>query len=73
MTDIATPSHADWIDRARAVRPPIRPFIDGAFVTPEDGSVVEDTTPRDGSTIAVVETAGVRDVDRHLVLRVRRG
>jgi acyl-CoA reductase-like NAD-dependent aldehyde dehydrogenase len=64
MTDTATPTHADWIDRARTVRPPTRPFIDGDFRAPLDGSVVPDTTPRDGTLIAEVETAGVRDVDR---------
>ena len=35
-----------------------RPFIDGDFVTPLDGTPVPDTTPRDGSVIAEVETAG---------------
>ena len=62
MTDTAT--HAEWLDRARAVRPHARPFIDGDYVTPLDGRPVPDTTPRDGSVIAEVETAGQRDVDR---------
>ena len=64
MTDTAPPTHADWLDRARAVRPHARPFIDGDYVTPLDGRPVPDTTPRDGSVIAEVETAGERDVDR---------
>jgi acyl-CoA reductase-like NAD-dependent aldehyde dehydrogenase len=64
MTKTATLGHAEWIERARTVRPPTRPFIDGAFVAPRDGSVIADTTPRDGSTIAEIETAGLRDVDR---------
>ncbi|HEX5826575.1 MAG TPA: aldehyde dehydrogenase [Candidatus Limnocylindrales bacterium] len=64
MTDTATPTHADWIARAAAVRPPTRPFIDGDFRAPLDGGVVEDRTPRDGSVIAEVETAGAADVDR---------
>jgi acyl-CoA reductase-like NAD-dependent aldehyde dehydrogenase len=64
MTDTADPTHADWLERARALRPPTRPFIAGDYVTPLDGRLVADTTPRDGSVIAEVETAGVRDVDR---------
>jgi gamma-glutamyl-gamma-aminobutyraldehyde dehydrogenase/4-guanidinobutyraldehyde dehydrogenase/NAD-dependent aldehyde dehydrogenase len=64
MTDTASMTHADWIERARSVRPPTRPFIDGAFVVPQNGSLIADTAPRDGTTIAEIETAGVRDVDR---------
>ena len=64
MTDLATPTHADWIERARALDPATRPFIDGDYVSPLDGRPAPDTTPRDGSVIAEVETAGARDVDR---------
>ena len=64
MTDTATPTHADWIERARTIQPATRPFIDGDFRSPLDGGVTTDTTPRDGSVIAEVETAGARDVDR---------
>ena len=62
-TDPATPTLADWVARAQALRPRSRPFIDGAFVAPRDGSVVVDVTPRDGTPIAEVETAGAGDVD----------
>ena len=64
MPDAASPTHADWIERARTIRPPTRPFINGDYRAPMDGAVVVDTTPRDGSAIAEVETAGARDVDR---------
>jgi acyl-CoA reductase-like NAD-dependent aldehyde dehydrogenase len=64
MTDTATPTHADWIERARAIRPPTRPFIGGDFRASLDGDVVSDVTPRDGTVIAEVEVAGARDVDR---------
>ena len=64
MTDTAAVTHAEWIERAAALRPPTRPFIDGDFRVPLDGEVVADTTPRDGSRIAEIETAGARDVDR---------
>jgi gamma-glutamyl-gamma-aminobutyraldehyde dehydrogenase/4-guanidinobutyraldehyde dehydrogenase/NAD-dependent aldehyde dehydrogenase len=64
MTETASPTHADWIERARTVRPPTRPFIDGDYRPPLDGAVVPDTTPRDGTLIAEVETAGERDVER---------
>jgi gamma-glutamyl-gamma-aminobutyraldehyde dehydrogenase/4-guanidinobutyraldehyde dehydrogenase/NAD-dependent aldehyde dehydrogenase len=64
MTDLATPTHADWLERARSLRPPVRPFIAGDYVSPLDGRTVPNTTPRDGSVIAEIETAGVRDVDR---------
>ena len=64
MPDAASPTHADWIERARSIRPPTRPFINGDYRAPMDGAVVVDTTPRDGSAIAEVETAGARDVDR---------
>jgi acyl-CoA reductase-like NAD-dependent aldehyde dehydrogenase len=64
MTATDPVTHAAWIARAAALRPPTRPFIDGAFVAPRDGSVVEDRTPRDGSLLAAGETAGPGDVDR---------
>jgi len=46
MTDTAAPTLADWVARAAALRPPARPFIDGAFVDPIDGSVAPDATPQ---------------------------
>src|SRR4051794_2102783 len=64
MPDAASPTHAEWIERARAIRPPTRPFIDGDYRAPLAGTVVVDTTPRDGTVIAEVETAGARDVER---------
>jgi acyl-CoA reductase-like NAD-dependent aldehyde dehydrogenase len=64
VTDLATPTHADWLDRARSLRPATRPFIAGEHVASLDGTPVADTSPRDGSVIAEVETAGPRDVDR---------
>jgi acyl-CoA reductase-like NAD-dependent aldehyde dehydrogenase len=64
MPETASPTHADWIERAKTVRPPTRPFIDGDFRAPLDGGIATDTTPRDGAVIAEVETAGARDVDR---------
>ena len=64
MTDTAAPTHADWIERARAVRPPTRPFIDGDWADPVDGTRVADTTPRDGSVIAEIAVGGTRDAER---------
>lgn len=64
MTDIAAPTHADWIERARTLRPPTRPFIDGDCPDPVDGGMVADTTPRDGSVIAEIAVGGARDAER---------
>jgi acyl-CoA reductase-like NAD-dependent aldehyde dehydrogenase len=64
MTDTAAPTHADWIERARVLRPPTRPFIDGDWADPVDGGTVADTTPRDGSVIAEIALAGARDTER---------
>ncbi|HKF85826.1 MAG TPA: aldehyde dehydrogenase [Candidatus Limnocylindrales bacterium] len=64
MTDTTTPTHADWLDRAKTLRPQTRPFIAGDYVTPLDGAPVGDRSPRDGSVIAEIETAGARDVDK---------
>src|SRR5829696_2884761 len=62
-TDPTTPTHADWVARAQALRPRTRPFIAGDYVTPLDGASVGDRSPRDGTPIAEVETAGAGDVD----------
>src|SRR5829696_413738 len=63
-TDPTTPTHADWVARAQALRPRTRPFIAGDYVTPLDGAPVADRSPRDGSVIVEIETAGARDVDK---------
>ncbi len=64
MTEPAAPTHADWIERARALRPPTRPFIDGDWADPVDGGTVVDMTPRDGSVIAEIAIGGPRDAER---------
>jgi acyl-CoA reductase-like NAD-dependent aldehyde dehydrogenase len=64
MTEPTHPTHADGIERGRAVQPRTRPCIDGDFRKPLDGVVVPGATPRDGSVIAEVAAAGPRDVDR---------
>jgi len=64
MPETAAPTHADWIERARTLRPPTRPFIDGDWADPVRGGSVADTTPRDGSVIAEVAVGGARDAER---------
>jgi acyl-CoA reductase-like NAD-dependent aldehyde dehydrogenase len=71
MTHAAAPTHADWIERARTLRPPTRPFIDGDWAEPVDGGLVADMTPRDGSVIAEIAVAGARDAERAVTVARR--
>jgi acyl-CoA reductase-like NAD-dependent aldehyde dehydrogenase len=64
MPDSATPTHADWLARARTIDPPTRPWIDGDWADPVDGTSAPDITPRDGTAIAEVALGGARDAER---------
>ena len=71
VTDTATPTHADWIDRARAVRPHARPFIDGDYVTPLDGTPSL-TRRRATGRYRGGRDRGRADVDRAVARRAAR-
>ncbi|MGG7465459.1 aldehyde dehydrogenase [Plantibacter sp. YIM 135347] len=52
-----------WIERAAALRPETRLFIDGGFRSAADGATFETIAPRDGSVIASVSAGGEADID----------
>ena len=53
----------NWADRAAALTPETRLFIDGEFRPALDGATFDTIAPRDGSLIATVSAAGEADVD----------
>ena len=55
---------ADWIERARALRPDADAIIDGQSVPAASGRRYVDVTGRDGSPIAEVAECDEEDVDR---------
>lgn len=59
MTDTAT-----WTDRAASYRPDPGLWLDGELVTEASGDALLLLTPRDGSELASVPSAGADDVDR---------
>jgi acyl-CoA reductase-like NAD-dependent aldehyde dehydrogenase len=60
MTDTAVRS---WQDRAAAVMPEVRAFIDGEHVDPRSRATLSDISPRDGRVIAEVPNGDSADVD----------
>ncbi len=60
MTDTAVRS---WQDRAAAVMPEVRAFIDGEHVDPRSRATLSDISPRDGRVIAGVPNSDSADVD----------
>ncbi|MFM9919106.1 aldehyde dehydrogenase [Lacisediminihabitans sp. H27-G8] len=53
----------NWADRAAALTPETRLFIDGEFRPALDGATFDTIAPRDGSLIAAVSAGGTADVD----------
>lgn len=53
----------DWVARADAVAPEVRPFIDGAHRDPRSDAVFVDTGPRDGRPLAEVPNGDAADID----------
>ncbi|GAA4535983.1 aldehyde dehydrogenase [Amycolatopsis samaneae] len=56
--------HDDWLRLAGRVSHPRGLFIGGAFTDPVDGVPMSVVSPRDGTALADVATAGEADVDR---------
>jgi 4-(gamma-glutamylamino)butanal dehydrogenase len=54
---------AAWVERASALRPEGRAFIDGRYVAARDGRVFEDVSPIDGRVICEVSRGGTADID----------
>lgn len=53
----------NWADRAAALTPETRLFIDGEFRPALDGATFDTIAPRDGSLIATVSAASAADID----------
>lgn len=53
----------DWIARAAAVTPEVRPFIDGKHRDPRGDRTFIDVSPRDGRPLAEVPNSSADDVD----------
>ena len=64
MSAAPTLTVADWIERARTVRPRTELFIDGRFVPAASGRRFDDIAGRDGSVITRVAEGEAEDVDR---------
>ena len=60
MTDTAA---RRWHDRAAAVTPQVRAFIDGEHVDPRSQATLSDISPRDGRVIAQVPNSDSADID----------
>ncbi|CAN5849437.1 aldehyde dehydrogenase family protein [soil metagenome] len=52
-----------WRERAEAVTPEVRPFIDGEHRDPRSDQTFTDTSPRDGASIAEVPNGDAADID----------
>jgi acyl-CoA reductase-like NAD-dependent aldehyde dehydrogenase len=55
---------AYWRDRAAALRPETRAFIDGGYVEAADGATFTRISPIDGRAIPGIARCGAEDVDR---------
>jgi acyl-CoA reductase-like NAD-dependent aldehyde dehydrogenase len=58
------PTRSEWIQRAATLVPRAQCFIDGRFVDAASGKTFDDTSPRDGRTIARVAEGDAEDIDR---------
>jgi acyl-CoA reductase-like NAD-dependent aldehyde dehydrogenase len=67
MTATATPTAADWMERAASIAPRNQAFIDGRFVPAASGRTFDDVAGRDGSVITAVAEGGPEDIDRAVI------
>ncbi|MCQ4079249.1 aldehyde dehydrogenase [Streptomyces sp. RB6PN25] len=64
VQELLTRSYEDWLAAAAKLSFETRLFIDGAFIRATSGETYQSTSPRDGSVLAQVQSAGADDVDR---------
>lgn len=57
------PSHQDWKDRAAALKPQGRAFIDGRFVDAASGRTFDCVNPATGAVLAEVAEGDAADID----------